>query len=73
MKGEGWLLEAGGEGNGEFLPNGYKVSLWDDEKKIFFFRMAPTAYGNSQAKGRIRVVVASLHHSHSNTRSKLHL
>ena len=37
MKGEGWLLEAGGEGNGEFLPNGYKVSVWDDEKNFFFF------------------------------------
>ena len=27
------------------------------------FRAAPTAYGNSQAKGHIRAVAASLHHS----------
>ena len=33
------------------------------------FRAAPVAHGGSQAKGRIRAVAASLHHSHSNTRS----
>ena len=27
------------------------------------FRAAPTAFGSSQAKGRIRAVAASLHHS----------
>ena len=31
------------------------------------------AYGSFQAKGRIGAVAASLHHSHSNARSKLHL
>ena len=31
------------------------------------------AYGSSQARGQIRAVAASLHHSHSNDRSKLHL
>ena len=31
------------------------------------------AYGGSQARGRIGAVGAGLHHSHSDTRSKLHL
>ena len=30
---------------------------------FFFFRATPTAYGSSQAKGRIGAVAASLHHS----------
>ena len=38
---------------------------------LFTFRAAPTAYGSSQAKGRIRAVAAGLCHSHSNTRSEL--
>ena len=40
---------------------------------IFFsvsFRAAPTAFGSSQAKGRIRAVAASLHHSHSDAGSE---
>ena len=37
------------------------------------FRAALTAYGGSQARGQIRVVAASLHHSHSNARSESHL
>ena len=28
------------------------------------------AYGDSQARGQIKAVAASLHHSHSNTRSE---
>ena len=32
---------------------------------------APTAYGDSQAKGLIGAVAAGLHQSHSNARSKL--
>ena len=39
----------------------------------FFFRAVPLAYGNSQARGRIRATAAGLHHSQSNTGSKLHL
>ena len=35
------------------------------------FRVAPTPYGGSQARGLIRAVAASLHQSHSNARSKL--
>ena len=34
-----------------------------------FFRAAPTAYGGSQARGRIRAIAAGLHHSHSNSRA----
>ena len=40
---------------------------------IFFFclfRVAPAAYGGSQARGLIRAVAASLHHSHSHARSE---
>ena len=31
------------------------------------------AYGSPQAQGPIGAVAASLHHSHSNTRSELHV
>ena len=34
------------------------------------FRAAPVAYGGSQARGQLRAVAASRHHSHSNTRSE---
>ena len=37
-----------------------------------FSRVAPTAYGGSQARGQIGAAAASLHHSHSNTRSLTH-
>ena len=41
---------------------------------IFFFfllfRAAPTAYGSSQARGRIRATAAGLCHSHNNAGSK---
>ena len=40
---------------------------------FFFFLVftaAPMAYGNSQARGRIRAVAASLFHSHSNVGSQ---
>ena len=43
---------------------------------FFFFvfsRAAPLACGGSQARGLIRAIVASLHQSHSNTESELHL
>ena len=35
-----------------------------------FFRAAPMACGNSQARRRIRAVAAGLHHSHSNAGSE---
>ena len=38
-----------------------------------FFRAAPLAYRASQARRQIGATVASLHHGHSNTRSKLRL
>ena len=37
------------------------------------FRAEPTAYGGSQARVRIGAAAASLHNSHSNAGSKLHL
>ena len=37
------------------------------------FRAAPTAYGDSQARGWIGAVDASLHHRHSNVVSEPHL
>ena len=36
----------------------------------FSFRAAPAAYGSSRARGRIRAVAASLHHSKNNSKSK---
>ena len=41
---------------------------------LYFFSMASsTAYGSSQARGRIWVLAAGLCHCHSNARSKPHL
>ena len=37
------------------------------------FRAAPVVYTSSQARGQIGAAAASLHHSHSNARSKVHL
>ena len=39
----------------------------------FLFKATPTAYGSSWARGQIRVAAASLHHSHSNVRSRSQL
>ena len=41
-------------------------------KKFFFAfsRVTPTAYGGSQARGRIRAIAPGLHQSHSNMGSK---
>ena len=56
--------------------NSNQVWLWVLYSFIYFilfilcFRASPTAYGSSQARGRIRAVAAGLHHSHSNTESK---
>ena len=38
----------------------------------FVFRVTPTAYGASQARGQIAAVAASLHHSHSSSGSSTH-
>ena len=38
-----------------------------------FFRAALEVYRGSQARGRVGAAAASLHHSHSNAGSKLHL
>ena len=37
---------------------------------FFLFRVAPSAYGSSQARGQIGAAVAGLHHSHSSTGSE---
>ena len=52
------------------------VLLWDENYVPFiiflcfclfaFCRAAPTAYGGSQARGRIGAVAAGLHQNHSN-------
>ena len=38
-----------------------------------YSRAVPAAYGGSQARGRIGATAASLHHSHGNAGSELHL
>ena len=63
-RGEGmskWMLEVKG---------GMKLGFFFF---FFFFRAAPTAYGGSQATGRIGAAAARLQHSHSNVRSESHL
>ena len=40
---------------------------------VCLFRATPAAYGNSQAKGQIETVAASLRHSHRNAGSDPHL
>ena len=40
---------------------------------FLLFMAIPVAYGSSQARGQIGAAAASLHHSHSNARSELHL
>ena len=53
---------------------------WTDRKAssvcsfLFFclFRVTPTAYGGSQANGRIWAIAVALRHNHSNTRSLTH-
>ena len=40
---------------------------------FFLFRAIPLAYGGSQARGQIGAIASVLCHSHSNTRSELHL
>ena len=37
------------------------------------FRAIPAAHGGSHARGLIETAAASLRHSHSNTRTELHL
>ena len=38
-----------------------------------FLGLHPAAYGDSQARGPVGATAACLHHSHSNTRTELHL
>ena len=47
---------------------------WRKSFCLFFCpAVTPTAYESFQARGRIRAIAASLHHSQSNVGSKLHL
>jgi len=46
------------------------LKIWFFFPLFVFFRAAPTAYGGSQARGRIRATADSLHHSHSNVGSE---
>ena len=50
------------------------MTLFISRNTLFFlfclFRATPLAYGSSQARGPIWAVAASLHHSHSYTRSE---
>ena len=54
---------------------------WISEKRRIYllfiylfclFSTAPTAYGDSQARGQTGTTAASLHHSHSNARTITH-
>ena len=60
------------------MPEKKKKSIFAskcDLHQFFFFlnRAAPQAYGSSQVMDQIGAMAASLHHSHSNLGSKLHL
>ena len=64
MLAETWSLK-----NSPKMPVNVKIS-----KNPFFGGVAaPTAYGGSQARGRIRAVASGLHYSHSNSGSEPHL
>ena len=54
------------EYNTKYEPISYFIYLY-----IFgLLSAAPVAYGGSQPRDQIRALAASLHHSHSNTRSE---
>ena len=49
-------------------PSGISATCWEDKNWFYLFifslcRATPTAYGTSQARGRIEAIAASLHHS----------
>ena len=66
------LLYRRGNNVSDSLNSEYILQIW-----LFFFfslfRAAPAAYRSSQARGWITVTAASLHYSHSNSGSELHL
>ena len=47
-----------------------KIPHINKHNTFLFFRAAPTPYGGSQARGRIRATAAGLYYSHSNAGSK---
>ena len=51
--------------------NTKKQKEWKEEWLFFLLlRAAPSAYGNSQARGQIGAIAASLHHRHSSAGSE---
>ena len=50
--------------------SGRKTEAWSLFSFFFLSLATSTAYGNSWARGQIGAIAASLHHSHSNTRSR---
>ena len=57
---------------GEYELNKNYIGLGGNFFVFCLFKATPAAYGSSQARGRIRAIAASLHHSHSNARSLTH-
>ena len=57
------------------LKDNWRKKKTQEQEKFWFllFRAAPMEYGGSQARGLIGATAAGLHHSHSNTESKLRL
>ena len=53
--------------------HGWEKSLLSPLVSFFLIRATPEAYGSFQARGPIRAIAASLHHSHSDARSELSL
>ena len=58
--------------NGAVSISGRKDHVESDIFILFYclFTVTPTAYGSSQARGRLRTAAASLHHSHCNMESE---
>ena len=58
---------------GKIDQQGLKLSIYLFFVFFAFSRLAPAAYGGSQARGLIRAVATGLHHSYSNAGSEPHL
>ena len=75
LRGRGWKVETKGNRRDRPDRGPVKFSIFKSLDTIFFglFGAARTAYGSSQARGRLGAVTAGLYHSHSNSGSKPHL
>ena len=58
------------QGLEEYLPCDQALPSSTCSLFFFLFTSVVAVYGGSQARGQIRAAAASLHHSHSNTRSE---